>query len=668
MNRRAATPRRLAAATAAGLIAAAPVAALPALLPDAAPVAAAEAPARWDNALVDSAGVLSSGDAADVERSLRELQSDAGVKMHVVYVRSFDGEDPAQWAKEALAANGGADNMAVLAIAVDDRLVGAWAAGGAGVTGDELAGAAYDVLRSDDSDWAGAAKSAIDEARGVAPGEAAAVVGGGAAVVAAAGGGWWAWSRRRRRRRTAAQVEDARAIDPSDVSTLATLDKDVLDELASEELVSTDESIRTARAELDLARSEFGDGRVADLERALARSEATLEKAFSLRRRLDDDIPEPVADRRAMLVEIVSTCGAADAELDAKVDHYREMREQLLRAPDLVDELTRRSVALSTRIPDAEKTLEALRARHDDTTLASVADNPAMAAEHLRLADEAIDRARGLLDRPAGEQGELPEALGAAGAGLDQADKLLAGVEHADDNIRRAVAGMGELVAEIAGEIREAENLLLAPGAADFDRGALKAAVEGGRSAITIADDRGDEDPLMAYSALSEADAELDEHLEGARDAARALSRANATLTAALRDASAQVQTAADLLDTRRGIIGSGARTHMSEATRLLRSAQEARAAESMPMVRQGIADAQAAAHEAQKAVHAARRDIDRHSHRHSGGSGTGSLLTGLVIGSMMNSGGGFGGGFGGGGFGGGGGGGFGGSGGSRGF
>ncbi len=668
MTRRASTPRRrLAAATAAGFLAAAPIAGLPSLLPDTAPVAAAETPARWDNALVDSEGVLDSSTAGDIEKRLKDLQQDVGVKMYVVYVGSFDGADPTQWAHTALAANGGADNMAVLAIAVKDRLIGGWAAEGVGVSGDELADSAYSVLATDDSDWAGAATAAIDKARGVSPGEAAAIVGGGAGAAAVVGGGAWAWSRRNRPRRTAAQVEDARGIDPSDVSTLATLDVDVLDELAAEELVSTDESIRTARAELDLARSEFGDGRVGELERALRHSESTLEKAFSLRRRLDDAIPETVADRAAMLVEIVSTCGAADDALDGQVARYREMRDQLLRAPDLVDELMRRSVALTTRVPEAEATLDVLRQRHDATALSSVADNPSMASEHIRLAGEALDQARGLLDRPVGEQGGLPDALGAAGSHLDRAEKLLTGVEHADDNIRRAVTGMQELTAEIAGEIREAENLLLAPGAADFDRGALRAAIEGGRSAIDVADSRGDEDPLLAYSALSEADAELDEHLEGARDAARALSRATATLNGALRDAEAQVQTAHDLVDTRRGIIGSDARTHMSEALRLLRSAQQARSAQSMPMLRQGITDAQAAGHEAQKAVNAARRDIDRHRNRHNGGSGTGSLITGLVLGSMMNSGGGFGGGFGGGGFSGGGGG-FGGSGGSRGF
>ena len=176
MTRRASTPRRrLAAATAAGFLAAAPIAGLPSLLPDTAPVAAAETPARWDNALVDSEGVLDSSTAGDIEKRLKDLQQDVGVKMYVVYVGSFDGADPTQWAHTALAANGGADNMAVLAIAVKDRLIGGWAAEGVGVSGDELADSAYSVLATDDSDWAGAATAAIPLSAGVARCEIAAL-------------------------------------------------------------------------------------------------------------------------------------------------------------------------------------------------------------------------------------------------------------------------------------------------------------------------------------------------------------------------------------------------------------------------------------------------------------------------------------------------------------
>src|SRR5699024_2151294 len=81
---------------------------------------------------------------------------------------------------------------------------------------------------------------------------------------------------------------------------------------AHEELVSTDESIRRGKEELDIATAEFGPERTRSFTRAMNHSTTTLQKAFKIRQRLDDSIPETPEQRREMLVEIVSSCGQAD--------------------------------------------------------------------------------------------------------------------------------------------------------------------------------------------------------------------------------------------------------------------------------------------------------------------------------------------------------------------
>ena len=157
-----------------------------------------------------------------------------------------------------------------------------------------------------------------------------------------------------------------------------------------------------AATELDLARAEFGDARVRDLAQALDHSQRTLNRAFELRQRIDDGPSLPDAERRGMLLEIISTCGTADDRLDAEVARYAEMREQLLNAPDTLDHLTQRAIDLRTRIPQAATVLDGMRARYDETMLASISDNIDMATEHVNMAEQTRDEARSLLSKPAG--------------------------------------------------------------------------------------------------------------------------------------------------------------------------------------------------------------------------------------------------------------------------
>ena len=102
-----------------------------------------------------------------------------------------------------------------------------------------------------------------------------------------------------------------------------------------------------------------------------------------------------------------------------------------------------------------------------------------MATEHVNMAEQTRDEARSLLAKPAGEQSGLIDALRATDLALDQAERLVEGIEHADDNIAQARSGLDALIAEVRDEIAEATNLLAAPDAANIDRDGLAKAVEG---------------------------------------------------------------------------------------------------------------------------------------------------------------------------------------------
>ncbi|MDO5731630.1 TPM domain-containing protein [Corynebacterium sphenisci] len=624
--------RRLAAALACGAALALPVAGFAGLA--AAPPAVAEAPRQSPDPLVDDAGVLSAGEARRIADRLTAVQADTGTKLYVIFVRSFDGLGAERWAAEALTAQGGADNMAVAAIAVQDRLIGAYAGPDASVSGPELNEAVRDVLAGSgaDPDWAAAADAAVDAADG-GGGIGAGVALGGLAAAGAIGGGAVAWSSRRRKRRLAGELAAARGIRPGDVAALDAQSTEVLQGLAAEELTSTDQSVRTAADELELARAEFGAERVSDLERALAHSRSTLDRAFRLHESLSGaELDE--ATRRATLLEIISTCGSADEALDARAADYREMRAQLMNAGDALDGLTRRCIDARTRMEAARATLAALRERHPAETLASVDDNVDIAAAHIAEAEQAVGRARPMLALPAGEQGGIVDAIHDAQVSLAQVDRLLEAVEHADARIAQAGRGLPALIDEVAAEVEEGRRLLDA-GALGLDEAALSAAMAEGAAAVDAARAGGDADPLGAWTRLTEADAALDERLDSARDAADRHRRTTATLGAAIREARTRVDAAQALIGTRGRIVGGDARALLHEAQRLLDSAVSAAAAidagrvpagEELLWPRRAIGQAREAAKKARAAEQRARRDIEEHRQRtaYRGGGGFG--------------------------------------------
>ena len=669
---------RLRLVAASALIACAPLAAGPWIAVPwiAEPVAVAQAPATYTDVVTDNAGVLSEAEKGKLVEAIQDVQRKEQRKIYVVFTEDFGGLSGEEWAKQAKQRNDGR-NVLVYGVAVKSRDYGlAYGADWKSGDVDDMKKAAYNKLV--DSDYYGSAMALVDASStsSGSSGSNAAWLGGGAAAVVATGAGLAAYSRRKRTKQTASMTADARAINPKDTGSLMALPIDVLEKLSQEELVSTDESIRKARAELDMATAEFGAERTRSFVRALNHSTTTLQRAFGIRAQLDDTIPESEAERRAMLVDIVSSCGQADDALDAEAENFAALRDVLINADSNLAKLTQTMVDLRGRLPQAEQTLDRLRGEHPASMLTSIADNTQLASEHLEHADTALNDARALTAQPAGQQGGLVEALQAAEKSTHEADKLLAGIEHAEENIRMAQSNLSALVTEVEQEIAEAGSLR-ARGqeqGTQADWASLDDAVTAAQAALSTARDKCGDDPLGAYTALADADAVLDVQLDNVRESSASQERRLQILDNAMAAAQSRLTAAEDLISTRGRVIGSAARTQLAEAQRRFASAQNQRTRDTDA----AVADAQAASQAAQNALNYAENDIRDYQNRQrgsgSGSSGTGSFIAGMVVNEILNGGhrgygGGFGGGFGGfgggfsGGFGGGGG--FGGSGGS---
>ncbi|MGC4960729.1 TPM domain-containing protein [Gordonia sp. DT218] len=616
--------------------------------------AQAEPPSRLPTQVVDSANVLTTTQRDRLQNSIDQLYNDHEVQLWVVYVRDFGGLTAQQWAQQTVAESDLGDRDVLLAVAADDRAY--YFDSPESIDGLDQ-DALDDIARGDivpalkNNDWAGAGQAAVTGiSDAMTPSHTGAITAAAVAgVVVVGGAGALFYTRRRKRKQIDAGLEAMREQELTG-DQLVAQPLEVLDPWSREVLTDTDNAIRTSEEELQLAVGEFGESETSPFSDALAAAKKGLAESFVLRQRLDDSIPETPDEQRSMLVQIITTCTGVDAALDAQVESFDAMRNLLINADTRLAELTQKLVAVRARIEQSQDQLDTLIAQHGETVLASITNNITLAHEELDFAEHSSDQGREAADAPAGEQGPAVAAIRSAEGALEQANRLLDAIDNADRNIAAAHSRMPALIDEVEGELTEAEALTADGGPA------LATAASAATEAVTAARSGFSDDPLGTFTALIDADAELDRALDAARSASAERQRRSELLTGAITSAQAKVSAASDFISTRRGAIQSIARTRLSEAQRLLQEAEEASATDPVA----ASDSARRAGSLADQALMAAQGDVAQwHQNQQphpSGGSVTGAVLGGILVDSFlrggMGGGRGWGGGFGGGGYG----------------
>jgi TPM domain len=622
-----------------------------------APAASSKEPFRLPSYVTDSANALSGSDMNDVLQAVDKLYSERKTRLWVVYVDTFSGQNATTWAQSTRRVSDLGDFDALLAVATVDRAYAFLVPDSA----TELSSSQVDDLRRNDiepaladGDWAGAAVAAADGLNKSA-GSGAGITWVGMlamlAVIALAVTLLLLWRRRRQRKRRKAEFAAARRVDPTDPNALAAVSLDALDDLSRAKVVEVDNALRTSEHELGLAVEEFGQ-QTEPFVRAVNNAKTTLAQAFNVRQMLDDAIPETPAQRRDLLTRVIVAAAKADRELDTQSEAFAKLRDLVINAPTRLDALTQQMVDLTARIGPAEQTLATLHNQFDAAALTSVADNVETAKQRLTFADQNISSARGLVDRPAGQQMGLVDAIHAAESSLGQARELLDAVDSASVDINRAVATLPSAIADTQNGINQANAQLQkgnTPRAAE-----LTAARDTAVQAVAAAQKIGGTDPLGAFTELTKADAALDRLLADVAEAREEAERQARNLDQALFAAQSRVRAASDFIDTRRGIVGPEARTRLAEAQRQIEAAYAKRARNTA----EATAHANSAAMLAAQAQSLASADVAAAQRSFSGpygggGANTGAIIGGILIGNILSGAlrGGFGGGFGGGGF-----------------
>jgi uncharacterized membrane protein YgcG len=142
--------------------------------------------------LTDQADVLDSGEEAEVTDALEQLQSEDGTQLYVVYVDSFSGLSGEQWADQAFDLRGMGDGDVLLAVSIDESLVGYRSGQGTPVSDrgelSDLVGTEVEPHLSD-GDWTAAAVTMAQELQPGGDGGGGAGALGVIAAIAVVGGG-----------------------------------------------------------------------------------------------------------------------------------------------------------------------------------------------------------------------------------------------------------------------------------------------------------------------------------------------------------------------------------------------------------------------------------------------------------------------------------------------
>ncbi|PPG32866.1 TPM domain-containing protein [Rathayibacter sp. AY2B9] len=636
------------------------IAAVLALVP--ATAATAESPVSFSSSTVlDSVGVLSSGETTEIEQASRALYDQHRVQLFVAFVDSFtDPSDRVAWADETATRNGLGTDDVLLAVAVDARQYQVSVAQGFALDDAQVSSLQSDDIepRLADGDWAGAAVAAADgigqrldaPSAGESLGSGLLIALGVLAALVVVGLVVLLLVRRARKRRAQEAVE-------ASIDELATR--------AGSALVHADDAVRTSEQEVGFAEAQFGADATGAFREALVTAKRLLGEAFTLQQRLDDTEPETDQERRDGYQRILQLCADAEQTLDERASAFEELRDLEKNAPQVAAALSARAAEVGDRLPSARARLAELASRYAPTAIDDVGDDADQAEDRLRFTRDQLAGAQQALQ--AGDSGRAAVLLRAGQQAAEQASGLVDAVATRGDELQKAEASLAGRIAEIRADVAQGRALAASPDAESAAQAqnvaAAVASTEAALDDVERAASVRPNDPLALLEALTAADATIDAAVGGFRDAQAQRERERAALGAELTSARSRVSAAEDFIAARRGAVGSEARTRVAEAARSAEYAERIAATDP----REALASAQRASQLAQQALERARADAGSYSAPNAvgspyGGDTTGAFLGGILVESLLGGGrrsgyrsggfggGGFSGGFGGGG------------------
>ncbi|WP_341934874.1 TPM domain-containing protein [Microbacterium sp. LWO14-1.2] len=622
-----------------------------------APIASATEPVTLDSGFVtDQAGVLSASDEQAIEDRLEQLSEASSVELFVVFVDDFTApSDSVRWADTVADANGLGSDQYLLAVAVEGRNYYISAASDGPLSGGKLDGIEDKILpQMRDEDWSGAIMTAADEIQGDGGAGAlrATLIVVGIVVLALLV--WLVIALVRRARRNAAiRARGAMPEKPDPADPFSTLTDEQVQTQAGAALVQADDAITSSREELGFAVAQFGEAATAEFSGAVETAKAKMSEAFDLKQKLDDEIEDTVYDRRAWHIRIIQLCDEIDDVLDDNTEAFDALRELEQNAPQELERVRGERAALDPVLAGAEAALAGLAATYDQQALGTVIDNPAQAAERAALADRSIAAAAQAITD--GRTGEAAFAIRTAEQSVAQAAQLVKAITDLGADLGRIESQAQALMAELQADIAAAQQLPDSTGTIAGIAAATAQQLQQAQAGSTGAG----RNPQRMLDALTAANSQIDAAIAQGTQAVERARRVQQMMEQTLAQAESEIRAAREYIETRRGTVGSTARTRLSQAESTLTQALNLRpsnpeaalteAGRALDLARQATASAQADV----AAMNPSRYENDGWGGggvfgggggSRGGGSGLGGDILGGIIGGLLSGGGGGGG------------------------
>lgn len=602
--------------------------------------------------VTDAAGVLSSDQEAAAETRLQELTENSSADLFVVFVDEFTSpSDRIEWADTVAEQNNLGPEQYLLAVAVDQRAyyISAPAAGGPLSDGqlDAIEEKIQPLLAQ--SDWSGAIALAADEIQGDGGAGMLRIVLVLAAIAVVALVIWLIVRTVAKRRREAAiRARGAMPATPDPNDPFSTLTDEQVEAQAGSALVRADDAITSSREELGFAIAQFGDQATEGFTQVIEAAKAKMSEAFDLRQKLDDEIEDTIHDRRAWHIRIIRLCEEINDVLDDNTEAFDELRALQQNAPQELERVRGERAALDATLAEAAPALAALTAQYDADALSTVADNPTQAQERAALADRAIDAAAKSI--ASGETGPAAFAIRTAEQSVAQSAQLIEAITTLGSELESIETQAHALIAELQTDIATAGTL-------PDTGGTLAAAAAATRQQLQRAQadlEGSGRSPQRALEALTAANSQIDAALAAGHEAVARAQRQKDLLTQTLTQANSEVRAARSFIETRRGTVGSSARTRLSQAEAALNEAIGLQTADEAA----ALTASKRALELARQASYYARSDVDAYSRQMnqdvswgggglfggsmsgSGGSGLAGDILGGIIGGLLAGGG----------------------------
>lgn len=618
--------------------------------------ASATDPVTLDSGYVtDDADVLSASEEDAVEARLQTLSDNSSSDLFVVLVDDFTSpSDNVGWADTVAESNNLGSEQYLLAIAVDGRSYYISAAPD-GPLSDSKLDDVEDKIQglAAQEDWEGMIVLAADEIEGDGGAGALRATLIVVAVIALGLVVWLVIALVRRSRRNA-EIRRRGAMpekpDPND--PFSTLTDEQVQTQAGAALVQADDAITSSREELGFAVAQFGEAATSAFTGAVETAKAKMSEAFDLKQKLDDEIEDTVHDRRAWHIRIIQICDEIDDVLDENTEAFDALRKLEQNAPQELERVKGERAALQPLLDGAAAALSALADTYDSTALSTVADNPAQAQERALLADRSIEAAAQAI--AAGRSGEAAFAIRTAEQSVAQAAQLVQAITALGSELTDIEAQAQALVTELQADVAAAQQLPDPDGAIASVATATVRQLQLAQTGLAGAS----RDPRRVLDALTAANTQIDAAIAQGTQAAERARRAQQMLEQTLTQAGSEIRATREYIETRRGTVGSTARTRLSQAEASLTQALNLRATDpvaalteagrSLDLVRQATSSAQADV----EAMNPSRYQNDSwgggggsiFGGSGSGGSGLGGDILGGIIGGLLSGGGGGGG------------------------